>query len=1063
MATRSWIRQMFARTPRWAPHGPRKPRPRFRLSIDVLEDRLVPSTFTVMNNNNSGAGSLRQAILDANAQAGADVITFDPAAFSTPSTIRLLSSLPDITDDLTINGPAAARLTISGDANNDGANDDGDVRILSVSAGDVTLSDLTLTNGRARGADGSGGLHAGNGGDGLGGAIDVAAGSLTLNNSTVSNNTAQGGRGGNGDTTGGYGGNGRGGAIYLNFGATATLINSTLSGNTAQGGASGAGLTPGGGGSGEGGGLFSDGTLTMTNVTVSGNSTSNIGGGLFSDGTLTMTNVTVSGNSAGGAGGGGLQNGNHGTLTLTNVTVSGNTSQSTGGLVNGEELRASGTVTLTNSIVAGNTGGRFSPPNIFGAYSASHSLVDVDPMLAPMGDYGGPTQTMPPLPGSPALDAGDSTASGLPSTDQRGFARISGAAVDIGACEAQLPTLSPNSLPNGVPGIAYSQTITATEETGGAGGPYTFAVSAGALPVGLSLASDGTLSGTPTTLGSSTFTVTATDSAGFTASLSYTLTIDRVVPTLAVNPVYLVYGTALADSQLVGTATAVINGQTVNVPGTFFFGISGQRTAGTVLGAGDHYQWFTFVPDDPAAYYYVGTSVPVHVARATPTLSWSPAAITYGTPLSDAQLDAQAAWTVGGSPVTVAGTFTYTPAAGTVLNAGSQTLSVHFVPADAADYDTPADMTVLLTVKPAVLTVTANNASRVYGAANPAFTYSITGFVNNDPASVVSGTAPLSTTATATSRPGNYAITPDVSQLSAANYTFSPVNGTLTVTPAPLSATGVNVSATAGAPFSGTVANFTTADKIDGAGAFTAVITWGDGSTSSGAISGSSGSFSVSGSHTYAAAGNLFVSVQITHTLGCTTSATTSATATVSSLGQGVVKGLTGTIGFWQSTGQALIKGFNGGGTATALGNWLAASFPNLYGASAGANNLAGKTNAKVAAFYLSQFALSGPKVEAQVLATALSVYATTASLGGTAAAAYGFTVSSVGLGAYGYNVGSDGAAFGVANNSTLDVYQLLRAVNGQAVNGVLYNGDAALRQKAADLFDALNQAGSIG
>src|SRR5262249_32889959 len=141
----------------------------------------------------------------------------------------------------------------------------------------------------------------------------------------------------------------------------------------------------------------------------------------------------------------------------------------------------------------------------------------------------------------------------------------------------------------------------------------------------------------------------------------------------------------------------------------------------------------------------------------------------------------------------------------------------------------------------------------------------------------------------------------------------------------------------------------------------------------------------------------------------------------------------------------------------------LSATFPNLYGASAGANNLTGRSNAQVAAFYLTQFALQGPKVEAQVLATALNVYATTSSLGGSAGAAYGFTVSAAGLGARTYSVGGDGAAFGVTNSTTLNVYQLLQAVNKQAVNGVLYNGDAALRQQATDLFDALNQAGTIG
>ena len=65
-------------------------------------------------------------------------------------------------------------------------------------------------------------------------------------------------------------------------------------------------------------------------------------------------------------------------------------------------------------------------------------------------------------------------------------------------------------------------------------------------------------------------------------------------------------------------------------------------------------------------------------------------------------------------------------------------------------------------------------------------------------------------------------------------------------------------------------------------------------------------------------------------------------------------------------------------------------------------------------------------------------------------------------VGARLYNVGKDGAAFGVANNTTLNVYELLVAVNRKAVNGVLYNGDATLQAQCADLFNSLNQAGSI-
>ena len=85
------------------------------------------------------------------------------------------------------------------------------------------------------------------------------------------------------------------------------------------------------------------------------------------------------------------------------------------------------------------------------------------------------------------------------------------------------------------------------------------------------------------------------------------------------------------------------------------------------------------------------------------------------------------------------GIFTYTPAAGTALNAGAgQTLSVQFVPTDTKDYTT-ASASVTITVAKATLTVTANNVTKVYGSANPAFTASYAGFVNKDRSSVLSG------------------------------------------------------------------------------------------------------------------------------------------------------------------------------------------------------------------------------------------------------------------------------------------------------------------------------------
>ena len=107
---------------------------------------------------------------------------------------------------------------------------------------------------------------------------------------------------------------------------------------------------------------------------------------------------------------------------------------------------------------------------------------------------------------------------------------------------------------------------------------------------------------------------------------------------------------------------------------------------------------------------------------------------------------------------------------------------------------------------------------------------------------------------------------------------------------------------------------------------------------------------------------------------------------------------------------------------------------------------------------------MHGQKLDAQVLATALSVYATNATLDSTGVAAkYGFTVSGDGVGTAAVNVGTNGDAFGVANNSTLTVMELLLATDDQAINGLLYNGNTTKRNEANAVFSALNQAGGIG
>jgi len=132
------------------------------------------------------------------------------------------------------------------------------------------------------------------------------------------------------------------------------------------------------------------------------------------------------------------------------------------------------------------------------------------------------------------------------------------------------------------------------------------------------------------------------------------------------------------------------------------------------------------------------------VTKGTPVIVWSaPAPIGYGTALSATQLDASASY--NSSPL--AGSFAYTPAAGSVLAAGTQTLSVTFTPTDNADYTT-ATQTVQLRVKQAPLTVTANNKTKAYGAPLPILDASYSGFVNGEGASVLSGTLSCTTTAT---------------------------------------------------------------------------------------------------------------------------------------------------------------------------------------------------------------------------------------------------------------------------------------------------------------------------
>ena len=162
------------------------------------------------------------------------------------------------------------------------------------------------------------------------------------------------------------------------------------------------------------------------------------------------------------------------------------------------------------------------------------------------------------------------------------------------------------------------------------------------------------------------------------------------------------------------------------------------------------------------------------ISKATPVITWNnPANITYGTALSATQLNAT---------TTVPGNFVYTPASGTVLHFGnSQTLSTNFTPTDTTNYNN-ANKNVSINVQKATLTATAQDKSKTYRATNPSLTYTLTGFVNGDnQAGATSGQPSLTTTATTLSVVNTYPITITVGTLTAADYTFAFVNGTLTV------------------------------------------------------------------------------------------------------------------------------------------------------------------------------------------------------------------------------------------------------------------------------------------
>jgi hypothetical protein len=180
-------------------------------------------------------------------------------------------------------------------------------------------------------------------------------------------------------------------------------------------------------------------------------------------------------------------------------------------------------------------------------------------------------------------------------------------------------------------------------------------------------------------------------------------------------------------------------------------------------------------------------------------------------------------------------------------------------------------------------------------------------------------------------------------------------------------------------------------------------------------------------------------------------------------LGPAVGRGATATMGFWHNkNGQAVINSFNGSSSSKLLSNWMASNFPNLFG------SFAGQTNAQIAADFLTAFGNVGGvqgNTYAQTFAVALAVYATDPTLGGNAtAASYGFVVKSGGTGSDSFNVGSNGAAFGVPNNTLLSVFGILQILNSNynPTTHQFYGGSQTLTSAANNVTNGINQGGDI-
>jgi hypothetical protein len=469
-----------------------------RAVMETLELRQLLSTVTVTDTSSSitDPNSLPYAI--ANAQPN-ETINFDlPGA--APWVISLNSSLVISTNNVTIDGPGAGSLTIQGDGSDpvfELARTSGYTAYTTYSA---TISGVKITGGANSTYSGGGILNYGvltlnnstvTGNTAVYGGGIYNGDALFLNGDTITDNTATSNGGGidNGgqltvSNTYFYGNMAvNGGAIQNNafltidnstFGSVNTLTGDTASGdggeiyNNGQANISTTTIAHGAAG-GRGGGIFDYSVLNVLDSTISGDTSAGAGGGIFDYGATTLINSTLAGDESTGGAGGAVDVDDTANLTATNATISGNSATAGGGI----NVVVGGDALLNNTIVAGNTfvhsssasdvagaldsssgynligtGGAGGLTNHHNGNTLSVALASAN--LGPLQNNGGPTDTIALGTNSVAINAGSNAlaydANGDPLvTDQRGYYRVVGSAVDIGAYESS-STSGPTSL-----------------------------------------------------------------------------------------------------------------------------------------------------------------------------------------------------------------------------------------------------------------------------------------------------------------------------------------------------------------------------------------------------------------------------------------------------------------------------------------------------------------------------------------------------------------------------------------------------------------------------------------